>query len=394
MGVQISYPRTDGERRVERDVNNLSDHISGLLSSGVWSIQDIGSLLTLIDKIGWDNLPEGLKRLLLNYWYGFKNATAIDNFLLEDSTIESSIDGQYSKSDIETYRQFEDKVVQHLEEAQESESNLSKPDELSSAVSNVQMTLQSNPPDQNASYLDKNGTEESQEEQVIVITQTADTNVDDSDVIQDKDLEGKSSGSDVPESTSILNGFDNPIPVTTDPSGRFNGAKNAGINTPKFEGWIERGGSVHYDGLTDTFIYGMRVEKSDGVSEFLEILYLPSSDPRLAGLRFPDFNRHSVERVEISGMMGVAETDITPPDVGDFSKAWDALEKQGVNVTETYGVSRRTRGDRVGTYPDNGVAGLTWHHTEDLKTLFLIDSNIHDMFKHKGGASISRMLND
>ncbi|WP_416397503.1 DUF4781 domain-containing protein [Allohahella sp. A8] len=193
---------------------------------------------------------------------------------------------------------------------------------------------------------------------------------------------------------SILSNFENPVPVTLDSRGKFNGAKNAGTNTPIFEGWIERGGTVHYDADSDTFIYGMTVEKSRGGTEFVEVPYVPSTNPQLAGLRFPDFSRYSVERVEIAEMRGVGETDITPPEIGDFSKAWEALERQGVNVTEVYGVSRRAWGDRVGTYPDTGVTGLTWHHTEDLKTLFFVDSSIHDIFKHKGGASISRMLND
>jgi hypothetical protein len=130
MGVQISYPRTDGERRVERDINNLSNYISDLLSSEVWSIHDIGSLLNLINKIGWNNLPPELKRLLLNYLYGFRTATAID----------SSLDEQYSESNIEIYRQFEHTVVQYSEEVKESVSKLNEPEELFRAA-NIDRTI-------------------------------------------------------------------------------------------------------------------------------------------------------------------------------------------------------------------------------------------------------------
>jgi hypothetical protein len=64
MDVKISYPRTDGDLRFERDFENLFEYISDLLSSDAHSIQDLNSILLLLKKIGWSNLPSELKELL------------------------------------------------------------------------------------------------------------------------------------------------------------------------------------------------------------------------------------------------------------------------------------------------------------------------------------------
>lgn len=37
-------------------------------------------------------------------------------------------------------------------------------------------------------------------------------------------------------------------------------------------------------------------------------------------------------------------------------------------------------------------AGYTWHHANDGNTMFLVDRNIHDFFKHRGGVSILSSL--
>lgn len=59
----ITYPRTDGEQRAERDIFQLERWINELLGS--LSAESIGSLLALVERIGWNNLPPHLKARLL-----------------------------------------------------------------------------------------------------------------------------------------------------------------------------------------------------------------------------------------------------------------------------------------------------------------------------------------
>jgi len=110
------------------------------------------------------------------------------------------------------------------------------------------------------------------------------------------------------------------------------------------------------------------------------------------GQRYPDFSQYRSESVKIDGMRGVSEDQITPPETGDFSKAWESLEQQKGKeyIENTYGISQRTKGIRNGTWPNKSPRRYTWHHNGDISTMELVDLEVHDVFKHKGGASAVR----
>lgn len=60
----ISYPRTDGEQRFERDILQLERWLNSLIEP--ITAQTVGSLLELVKRIGWNHLPPHLKARLLH----------------------------------------------------------------------------------------------------------------------------------------------------------------------------------------------------------------------------------------------------------------------------------------------------------------------------------------
>ncbi len=165
---------------------------------------------------------------------------------------------------------------------------------------------------------------------------------------------------------------------------------NAGPNAPDFKKWSEKGGTTKYDEATDTIVYGMP-EMKTSKSGTLDIEVPYKSGPP-DNQRYPDFSNHTTETVDIPNMRGVSEMDITPPDTGDFSKAWEKLSqgKGDDYMLEKYGIKRRVKGSRKGSWPDKSPRGFTWHHHGDQSTMQLIDHEIHKTFTHSGGASASR----
>ncbi len=120
-----------------------------------------------------------------------------------------------------------------------------------------------------------------------------------------------------------------------------------------------------------------------------EVPYKPGSPD---GQRYPDFSEYSKETVEIPEMKGVKEQYIDPPEGGDFSKSWEALSqlKGDEYIENTFGMSRHSKGTREGQWPDKSPEDYTWHHHGDQSSMQLVDEEIHDIFTHKGGASVSR----
>lgn len=178
--------------------------------------------------------------------------------------------------------------------------------------------------------------------------------------------------------------------IELDEQGKFNGQLNAGPNTPKFNEWInDKGGTVKFDDTTGIYTYGRQIETSHEGNRFIEVEYKPGMPD---GSTYPDFSNYSAEVVEIENMTGKPEASLNKGEIGDFSKAWEALAKQHGDeyIENTYGIKRRDHGDRAGTFPDLSPRGYTWHHSEDTKSLLLVDQNIHAEFPHVGGASISR----
>jgi hypothetical protein len=90
---------------------------------------------------------------------------------------------------------------------------------------------------------------------------------------------------------------------------------------------------------------------------------------RYNALGFPDFSPFSIKKVTIQ-MHGNRSYRV--PD-GDFG---NANEKAGY--------------DRNGGEP----AGYTWHHHEDRRTMLLVDTRIHDAFRHSGGVWVVDQLGE
>ncbi len=109
---------------------------------------------------------------------------------------------------------------------------------------------------------------------------------------------------------------------------------------PNRDKWQEKGGSVidHADGSV-TYV------NKDGVA----VTYNADGYPDFSSYRHPD----------------VADVEIEF--TGNYEKDFDASNAKA-NLDET---------------PD----GYTWHHHEDGKTMQLVDSEVHDQFRHTGGMS-------
>jgi len=71
---------------------------------------------------------------------------------------------------------------------------------------------------------------------------------------------------------------------------------------------------------------------------------------------FPIFDDFAIARVEIEGLTGT-DNDI------DLAN----LKHHGTK---------------------DAIPGYTWHHLEDGKTLILIPSDLHDAYRHTGGADL------
>ena len=141
--------------------------------------------------------------------------------------------------------------------------------------------------------------------------------------------------------------------LQTDPD--FEGILNAGPNAPRFERWINRGGSVelmsegHFRYSAEIEVLGQRrrvsVEYPDGYPDFTPFMTHPS------GVR-------SVE-IEMTGR--------------------GRIDNRRANI--------------AAGYPEWGEAapdGWVWHHVEDARTMQLVPRNINRAFGHQGGASTAR----
>ena len=139
--------------------------------------------------------------------------------------------------------------------------------------------------------------------------------------------------------------------LQTDPD--FEGILNAGPNAPRFERWINRGGSVelmpegHFRYTAEIDVLGQRqrvsVEYPDGYPDFTPFMTHPS------GVRSVEF-------------------EVTGHNPTDFRRANEAA-------------GHPEWGSRP---PDNN---WTWHHVEDARTMQLVPRELNQIFTHEGGAS-------
>lgn len=60
------------------------------------------------------------------------------------------------------------------------------------------------------------------------------------------------------------------------------------------------------------------------------------------------------------------------------------------NYNHDFAMANKAAG--FGNYPNSTPKGWTWHHSEDMKTLYLIPQDLHRAIRHTGGASLIKAL--
>lgn len=188
--------------------------------------------------------------------------------------------------------------------------------------------------------------------------------------------------------------YPNAKPLTKNADGRYIDPKtgkpftNAGPHAPDFKKWEDSGGVIKYDDATGTVIYGKEMKTSTMGDGMVEVPYKNGPPDNQ---RYPDFSDFKSENVNIK-MTGLPESKITPPETGDFSKAWEQLEQQKGEkyINEVYGINKRQSGQRAGSWPDTSPKGQTWHHSGNGNDMELVDGAVHRQFTHRGGASGAR----
>ena len=135
----------------------------------------------------------------------------------------------------------------------------------------------------------------------------------------------------------------------------FEGVSNAGPHAPKFEKWINRGGTVelmpegHFRYSADIDLLGqpqrISVEYPDGYPDFRPFMTHPSG---VRAVEIDVSGDPKIDRLRANAAAGRTDWDSMPP------------------------------------------TGWTWHHVEDARTMQLVPSVINQRFGHQGGASIAR----
>lgn len=135
----------------------------------------------------------------------------------------------------------------------------------------------------------------------------------------------------------------------------FEGITNAGPNAPKFERWINRGGTVelmpegHFRYTAEIDVLGQRQ---------------PISVEYPGG--YPDFRPFMTHSSRVRSV----EIEVTGNNSIDFRRA---------NIEAGHP-----------EWGDAAPEGWSWHHVEDARTMQLVPSTINRTFGHRGGASIAR----
>ena len=108
--------------------------------------------------------------------------------------------------------------------------------------------------------------------------------------------------------------------------------------------------------MTNARFAGGIMEPSGVNAEFIKMKY---GDIYMTDYGFAVFDKYAVARIEISDLTGIDNDDI----------AMANIIHHGIR--------------------DN-IKGYTWHHLEDGKTLILIPTELHEAYKHTGGAALLR----
>ena len=142
----------------------------------------------------------------------------------------------------------------------------------------------------------------------------------------------------------------------SDAAGAIEAGHNAGLYTPRFDGWLDKGGQVHvapdmgFIYTIDLDVLGQRqtvsVTYRDGQPDFSPFMTHPSGVTSV--------------RIEMTGNNG---TDIRRANIAAGRPEWGR---------------------------DAPPGGWTWHHHKDATTMQLIPRIINQRFDHRGGAAITR----
>ena len=140
-----------------------------------------------------------------------------------------------------------------------------------------------------------------------------------------------------------------------DADGKFFGLHNAGLHTPRFDRWIDRGGLVH---MTPEGHFQLSLELDLlGSRRMVQVVYKDG---------FPDFSDFMTHP---SGVKSV-----------EIEMVGDNIDFRRANIAAGH--------PEWGSGPPD--SDWTWHHSEDAKTMMLVPRIINEIFSHRGGASIAR----
>jgi hypothetical protein len=167
------------------------------------------------------------------------------------------------------------------------------------------------------------------------------------------------------------------VKVTPDAKGLINGVHNAGPNAPRFDKWVEGGGTVRFDKATDTYIYSKPIETSTEGLKQVEIAYRKGAD----GVARPDFSAYTRDTVQIPTTLPKSYPD-------HFKAANQALGdklRADPGLAQRLGLSKE-QVELITKQPPSAKSppGLTWHHG-DNGAMHLVDQNVHGTFTHQGG---------
>lgn len=167
------------------------------------------------------------------------------------------------------------------------------------------------------------------------------------------------------------------VKVTPDAKGLINGLHNAGPNAPRFDKWVESGGTVRFDKATDTYVYSKSIETSTQGTRQVEIAYRKGPD----GVARPDFSAYTRDTVQIPTTLPKSYPE-------HFKAANQALGdklRADPGLAQRLGLSKE-QAELIMKQPPSPKSppNLSWHHG-DNGAMHLVDQNVHGTFTHQGG---------
>lgn len=182
--------------------------------------------------------------------------------------------------------------------------------------------------------------------------------------------------------TDLRTEFPNAQRVTLDNRGLFNGVDNAGPNAPLFQRWLDRGGEVYYDRVSDTYVYAITMETrgNPGTMQRVEVPYRLDAN----GNRRADFSAYSTFNTSIDPNLAADRALHFREANRDLTAAMEANPALRGRLGLSDDVYRM-----VTKEPPDGrsPSPFTWHHVDGGGRMMLVDQAIHQRFSHFGGFS-------